>query len=226
MKLLSVFFFSAFLTLFALSEVVLGVTSGAQKKSPLPSTLRVWDLGKDLSQDFKNDGSSAWRLQKSLTKEVELQTFVNFPDYEPELPYDVGKVRFWFDKKISYLGVGIPLIDFKTPSGLEFLSGVPFVAPVKKSPVVIRWRSPLTGQVGVQGRLKDIDGSCGDGISWHLFDGKDQLGSGSIANGGAGGFEYSALSVTKVSSSIYLVVDQNENQDCDATQVEFSIHER
>jgi hypothetical protein len=122
----------------------------------------------------------------------------------------------------------------QTPLGaIAWGPGVVFVHPLFKRSVVVGWRSPIDGAVSVSGGVRDIDNSCGDGISWSIdrYDGSSNttLASGAFSEGGLQGFQngiggvgLGAVTVKK-GDFIYVVVDPKSDFNCDSTALTFIV---
>ena len=109
--------------------------------------------------------------------------------------------------------------------------------PGPKSPVAIRWRSPLQGEVRMVGRVSDADGNCGDGIRWTLQHrvGRQirELATGTLGNGQSGNLAVvaaapSADAITvelHEGDSLQLAVLPGGEYTCDTTVIDWEISE-
>jgi hypothetical protein len=107
------------------------------------------------------------------------------------------------------------------------------VHPGPTNGVVVAWRSPVTGTVGVRGGVADADPAGGDGIAWAVdlrrAGSLRELTSGDIPNGGAQKFDQGkgaerlAKIEVKPGDRLELIVLPKDNYICDTTVVEFTI---
>ncbi len=97
------------------------------------------------------------------------------------------------------------------------------------NPVIVGWKSPIYGQVRISGLVRDMDGHCGDGVSWSIDLGAWTLALGDIGHGEAQGFADAqggpGLQSVLVSKGefLYFVVDPNGEIGCDSTELEIRI---
>ncbi|WP_430443061.1 MAG: hypothetical protein ACQZ2J_20135 [Pseudomonas piscis] len=94
--------------------------------------------------------------------------------------------------------------------------------PGQNSQTIIRWESPVAGEVNVLGRVNSIHDSCGDGVAWSLNLGDTVLQSGSLARGNGAVFSASKVPVAKA-SAIYLVLNKKANYTCDTSTIDMLI---
>ncbi len=110
-----------------------------------------------------------------------------------------------------------------------FNNGEMFLHPGPSPPgqnAVLGWRSPLAATVRVQAAISVIGppGSCpvpANGIKWFLDKGAETIRSGLLEPGGIENVEQSVTVAAE--ESLYLVVDDRENSNCDSTLVRLSI---
>jgi hypothetical protein len=117
-------------------------------------------------------------------------------------------------------------------------AGAALLHPNYDRNVVIGWRSPIEGEVSVEGKIESIN-FCGGsteegGVTWNIDKNSGPSNPGSIASGaidalsyqdflsGEGGDSLRRVSV-KVGDMIYLVVGPRSNYACDWTLVDLSI---
>lgn len=111
-----------------------------------------------------------------------------------------------------------------TGSGGSFIfkQGDVVTHPGANSQSIIRWTSPMTGNIKVLGRVNDLHGSCGDGVAWSLNLEDTILQSGNLANGGSSTFNVNDVTVAE-GAALYLVIDKKANYSCDATSLDLLI---
>jgi hypothetical protein len=115
--------------------------------------------------------------------------------------------------------------------GITWPPGVIRVHPSPHQAVIVGWRSPVTGWVGVTGGVQDLDPTCGTGVTWSIDRGDATLATGSFPNGGAqlfqqgtGGGGLSRISVSR-GTFLYTILDKNGPDDgCDSTGLSLQIH--
>ena len=61
--------------------------------------------------------------------------------------------------------------------------GVPMLHPGPGKSSVIRWTSPINGQVQVLGRVSDANAGCGNGVNWAVLRDGSTVAAGTLANG-------------------------------------------
>jgi spore coat protein A, manganese oxidase len=110
-----------------------------------------------------------------------------------------------------------------------FTQGTPYVKlhPGINNQVIVRWQSPVAGNISLTGRIADIDPACvanGDGIKWSIRTEAKVLKAGIIANAKTAAFFISSLPVKK-SERLYFVIDKDKNNFCDATSVDVDIRQ-
>ena len=96
-------------------------------------------------------------------------------------------------------------------------------------PVIVGWKSPISGQVRISGLVRDMDAHCGNGVLWSIDLGTRTLASGSLGNGqaqgfaqGRGGTRLQSVSVSKGEVLVF-IVDPNGEIGCDSTELEIRI---
>ena len=86
---------------------------------------------------------------------------------------------------------------------------------------ILRWTSPISGNVSISGRVTDVDNACGDGILWSLEQENKVLQSGA-AKANSATFSAQSLPVTK-GANFYFIIDMGANWGCDTTNLDMLI---
>lgn len=95
--------------------------------------------------------------------------------------------------------------------------GTPMLHPGPGNSSVIRWTSPINGQVQVLGRVSDANAGCGNGVNWTVLRDGSTVAAGTLANG-ANGDVVSFSAPVQPGTSLYFVVSPNgNNHQCDST---------
>ena len=107
------------------------------------------------------------------------------------------------------------------------------IHPGPNNGVAVAWKSPITGNIRISGKVTDADNVCGDGIAWVIEHQsaslKHDLASGAFVNGGAQGFEQGAGAAqlnsvpVQPGDMIFLVVLPKSDYSCDSTLVDFTL---
>lgn len=107
------------------------------------------------------------------------------------------------------------------------------VHPGPQSGVGVGWRSPITGEVQITGRVADADPGGGDGITWVLDHrsalGVMELAAGEFANGGSQDFMHKGPLPTiavRAGDTLQLLVLAKSSHAFDTTVVEWTITEK
>ncbi|MDA1164586.1 MAG: DUF1592 domain-containing protein [Planctomycetota bacterium] len=92
------------------------------------------------------------------------------------------------------------------------------------------WRSPLDGQVFVEGLVADADHKCGNGAAWRVEllsdSGTTSLASGVFDNGGKQPFKAKGEIDVRAGDVVFLIVNaRDKSHVCDTTHVELKLSE-
>jgi hypothetical protein len=190
------------------AEASLSLDDFAKRRGLLPFALRAW---------MDRLGAGEYRLMMKQTRDVGGKSGVHGWRGEPDCPNLVVNTT---DKEVAILTFKLP------PKSVS-------VHPGPNNGVAVGWKSPVTGNIRIGGRVIDADPVGGDGIAWIIdhrgADGRHELASGDIPNGGAQKLAdgKGAASLTSVSvsagDSIELLVLPKANYGFDTTTVELVI---
>ncbi|MBX8547079.1 hypothetical protein K5D53_20860 [Pseudomonas cichorii] len=187
-------------------------------------TAMSWNLARDmlLAKESAPAGFP-WAFMQNTTTVNEAANYTLTPNFMLDqcgtLP-----ATCWRDTVTeSYVAVLKANHNFSGGGGsFVFKQGDVALHPGKNSQTIIRWSSPIAGNISILGRVNDLHASCGDGIGWSVMSGDTVLQSGNLANGGSSTFSLSNVPVS-ATSSIYFVFDKKANYSCDATSIDVLI---
>lgn len=104
------------------------------------------------------------------------------------------------------------------------------IHPSPKDGVAASWKSPISGQINIQGKVVDVDPTCGDGVTWELVKlahgTETTMTKGAIPNGGAESFGGSAQLVScavSIGDLVQLRVFPKAGYECDSTMIELEL---
>ena len=90
---------------------------------------------------------------------------------------------------------------------------------------VVAWTSPFTGRISIShDAIADLDGSCGDGVSYWVYVGTSQVLAVRLTNGNAAELPASIEHV-RTGEPVYFIVGPGPSGDngCDTTQLQITI---
>ncbi|QDU42010.1 hypothetical protein Mal52_04650 [Symmachiella dynata] len=104
------------------------------------------------------------------------------------------------------------------------------VHPTPTQESIIAWRSPLDGQVRIEGFAADADDKCGNGFAWrvelHAETGTTQLASGTVDNGRRQTFSPEGETAIHAGDVVSLIINARDNTHvCDTTHVALKLTE-
>jgi hypothetical protein len=103
--------------------------------------------------------------------------------------------------------------------------GAAFLDPTASHTAVVAWTSPFTGAVNIShNAAADLDGSCGDGVSYFVELGTQQISAVRLTNNNAAELPEMRERIAK-GQSLYFIVDPGlgDNAACDVTQLQVTI---
>jgi cytochrome c553 len=179
-----------------------------RQRGLLPFALRAW---------MDRLGAGEYRLMMNKVRDVGGKSGVHGWRGEPDCPNLVVNTT---DKEVAILTFKLP------PKSVS-------IHPGPNNGVAVGWKSPVTANVRITGRVIDADPVGGDGVAWIIDhrrpDGRRELASGDIPNGGAqkltdgkGAASLASVEV-KAGDSIELLVLPKQNYGFDTTTVELVI---
>jgi hypothetical protein len=104
------------------------------------------------------------------------------------------------------------------------------IHPSPTEEAVVYWRSPVTGEVRVNGLVADADSVCGNGVTWQVEliqpSGTTRIAVGKIANGAKQEFAAEGTLTVAEGDLVRLSVNPgNRSHVCDTTHVELTVTE-
>ncbi|WP_421547951.1 hypothetical protein [Pseudomonas sp. QD4] len=186
-------------------------------------TALSWNLARDVIFIKENPATnSPWTFMQNASG-------LNKPENYTLLPYfkadDCGgkPATCWRDPvSESLVSVHFKTYTFTENVGYVLEPGNVGLHPGKNSQTIIRWASPVVGEVNVLGRINHIHYGCGDGVSWSLNLDGTVLQSGTLAKGQGAIVSVSKVPVTKA-SSLYFVLDKKGAYYCDTSTIDLLI---
>jgi hypothetical protein len=186
-----------------------------------------WNLSRDMMTGITKNPKGVWAFMESQALHSPVD-YKLFPTYSSRcLDNQSTPIKFmscWQDSTVIHtaaiIGVTTRTISFRTVPVVT--RGVPYLHPGSDRAVIIRWKSPVSGNVDISGRVSDIDSSCGDGINWFIDKQNSTLLS-RAENGTGSKFYQQNIPVTK-GQSLYFIIDRgNNNESCDSTALDLII---
>lgn len=117
--------------------------------------------------------------------------------------------------------IGVPTRTYKWKNLFRLTRGVPHLHPGFDSSVIIRWKSPVTGEISIHGRVASVHRGCGDGIDWFIDHENKTLLSGSL-RAASDVISVDGAQIIK-DESIYFIVDRKSNHGCDTSNLDIII---
>lgn len=183
-----------------------------------------WNLARDMYIATEAaPAGSAWSFMQNKTAVKLAANYTAMPTFVADV-CNGAEVTCWRDASTgAYISVIKKAFTFSGSGGsFVFKKGEAVTHPGANSQTVVRWASPIAGNIKVLGRVNDLHNSCGDGVAWSLNLDDTVLQAGNLANGGSGIISISDVAVT-AASSVYLVIDKKANNSCDATSLDLLI---
>lgn len=188
-----------------------------------------WNLSRDMMTGITTNPKGVWSFMQTQTLHSS-GLYTLLPTYStPCVHASLALINFlncWQDSTAigtsTAIGVTTKTTSFSTIPVLS--RGIPFLHPGSDRSVVVRWKSPVSGNINLVGRISDIDSSCGDGIDWFVDYQNTTLVSGTIANGAGATFFKQNVPVLK-GKSLYFIIDRGINNEhrCDSTNLDVII---
>ncbi len=110
-----------------------------------------------------------------------------------------------------------------TVSGITIPSRGVAMHPGADGDVGVTWRSPIDGQVKLEGQVADAQPG-GDGIEWSVVNGQRVLSSGTVENGGVEPIASAEIAV-RSGDLLALIVNRRGDHSCDSTAIKLLITE-
>lgn len=200
--------------------MMLAVASSAS----IEATPYSWNLSRDMMRGITLNPFGAqervWTAMYDTNGTSHIPSdYQQMPTYNPNYLFGGDKAVAW-ENTAQDLAVGVSV---ENNSG----AGIPFVHPGPTLSNIIRWKSPINGNVNIMGRISDVNFFCngdGKGIKWFVDKGNFTLMSGKLANGSNGITILQQNIPVSVGTYLYFIVSPNSNDNsCDATYLDIII---
>ncbi len=217
--------------------------SGRQVRATTPGTCTQWNLKTDYlnSPNQKNPNPDScgnqdvWHFMQGTTSNHDPKTYslmTQFTTAANRQPFYDPAFFHWAGEEYASTG-GFPFFGRTSQVNRYFNCSARYMPantivghPASTRPLIIGWRSPVTGTVSVTGGTTSLDGGT---IIWYVDKGATNLAYGWTANGSTQYFQYGTnggnLAYVKVQQGdfIYLGIDPAGNFSCDTTSLGISI---
>ena len=184
-----------------------------------------WNLSRSMMNGFTSNPfgeGQVWTAMYDAVGET-----LNPAKYQP-MPnfvsnYDGRPNDAWTFPPSHSLIVQAPTGTFLLGNNPPIQRGTPLMHPGPGKSSVIRWMSPINGQVQVLARVSDANAGCGNGVTWAVLRDGVSVASGTLANGVNGDVVQLSLPVQSSNggyggTALYFVVSPNgNNHQCDTT---------
>lgn len=200
------------------------LAASAAASSAWAATAQSWNLARDMYIATESAApGSPWAFMQNKTAQNLSANYTMMPTFVADT-CSGANVTCWRDATTgAYINVVKKSFTFTGSGGsFVFKQGDAVTHPGSSSQSVVRWTSPITGNINVLGRVNDLHNSCGDGISWSLNLGDTPIQSGNLPNGGSSVIKASDVAVDQ-GSAVYLVIDKKADHSCDATSLDLLI---
>jgi hypothetical protein len=171
-------------------------------------------------------GVPVWSLREGATL-ARNGNYLLLPTYSAT--FGTPGVAAWHDSAGGC--PNLPAIGVNTGAGAVHLcnAGVPagaaFLEPNADHTAVVAWTSPFNGTIDISNdQIADLDGTCGDGVSYFVDVGTLQLVALRLTNNNAATLPPTRQRIAK-GQSLYFIVDPGpgDNASCDTTQLEITV---
>ena len=211
------------------------VASEASAAKPAVSTLLDrWKLALDLRTHPNQNplpssrgGVAVWSLRGSRSLKHD-GNYPLLPSFSPA--FGSTEIKAWHGGARGCVRLPAIGVNTNTKSSRPLCTGrVPaeaaFARPSASQLAVVQWTSPFDGSVSIShDAVSDVDGACGDGVSYSVYFGTTPLAAVNVAN--KAGTELAAMTQTiKKGQSFTFIVDPGpaRNAGCDTTQLQITI---
>ncbi len=226
-------------------EPLIQVAAAVEKLLPPPAKpCTQWNLNTDYlnSPNQKNPNpdscgnQNVWHFMQGTSSNHDPKTYSlmsKFTTAANRQPFYDPAFFHWAGEELASAG-GMPFFGRSSQVNRNFGCSARYMPantivghPASTGPLVIGWRSPVTGTVSVTGGTTSLDGGT---IIWYVDKGATNLAYGWTANGSSQYFQYGtgggSLANVKVQQGdfLYLGIDPAGNFSCDTTSLGISIN--
>jgi hypothetical protein len=196
------------------------------------------ELRDSLSSDTGHQGDTSPHVPLS---EKAIRGWMRYLGFEKERPLSREVVGIHEKPALhAWLGAGdaTALTLNTSPEEISYLTIIQpgesaAVHPSPSNPVMVDWTCPEAGVYQVEGEVRDLDSTCGDGVDWRLSlendSGTKVLCQGGFINGGkelfsnAAGSDVLAMLSLSAGDRVRITVSPKSSHACDTTLVDLSI---
>ena len=176
--------------------------------------------------DYLNTGPAVWSLREGASSSRN-GLYPLLPTYTST--FQSPGLSAWHDSSAGC--PKLPAIGVNTGDGpvVQCNAGIPggatFLEPTSGHPAIVAWTSPFTGLADIShNAVADLDGTCGDGVSYFVELGTKQLSAIRLTNNNSANLPDDRERVVQ-GQSLYFIVDAGPGNDasCDATHLAVTI---
>lgn len=204
--------------------ILLAVVLSSASMNSWADTAKSWNLAKDMI--FAKEASPPnfpWAFMQNASGTQLAANYTLLPNFVADTCNGLPATCWLVGSGAPYVAVYKQAYTFSGSGGsFVFPQGDVALQPGANSQTIVRWRSPVVGNIKVLGRINHLHAACGNGVAWSLMLGDTVLQSGNLARGGSGVFSVSDVAVD-ATSSIYFVLDSKGDYSCDSSGMELLI---
>jgi len=168
-----------------------------------------WNLSRAMMTGITSNPKGAWTFMQNTSGIDNPANYTLLPTYSSSC-VEGGPLNCWINTNIvqpPIIGVATKTFNYR---GITVIRGIPYLHPGDNIPTILRWKSPISGEVSVMGRVSAIDPNCcGDGINWSLKNKNAAIiKSGYLVQGQGNTFLAQNIEIKK-GESLYFTVDMN-----------------
>ena len=178
-----------------------------------------WNLSRSMMNGFNSnpfgEGQVWTAMYDTAGETLNPANFQTMPTFLPN--YNNSPQDAWAFPSSHSLIVMVTTAPFPMGASPVVPRGMPMLHPGPGKSSVIRWTSPINGQVQVLARVSDANAGCGNGVAWAVLRDNVSVASGTLTNG-ANGDVVSFNAPVQPGTSLFFVVSPNgNNHQCDST---------
>jgi len=148
--------------------LLLGLLALAPARQALAQEARSWNRSRSMANGFTRNPTGPWSFMENTSGVHDPANFRLLPDFSGDCN-GMGPFPCWRD--LQY--VQGPVFGMATrpfdDRGVHHHQGLPMLHPGEAGPVILRWQSPVAGNVTLLARIASIDPNCcHEGITWAL----------------------------------------------------------
>lgn len=141
-----------------------------------------WNLSRDMIAGISSNPTGVWSFMENSGGAATLLPPPNYQEPCSNFVTNPAVFNCWVHVDVPLpvppvLPVLSPIIGISSsetvqstgPSFFELKQGMPYLHPGGlQKPAIISWTSPIAQTVAIMGSVSNIDGTCGDGIRFHI----------------------------------------------------------